>query len=121
MELLWKPRISRKGVIGKMSKTNCGCPAEELFSPETDHVECELPPLFRQELPEIVSGLVESCEDVDTLHHLNLVGLPSREVVIEMVERLKKVLFPGYFGEHEVDRFNLPYQMGIEINSLFEL
>jgi serine O-acetyltransferase len=41
--------------------------------------------------------------------------------VIEIVEHLKQVLFPGYFGEHEVDRFNLTYQIGIEINSLFEL
>jgi len=104
-----------------MDKMNRECPAEELSPSETDHVECELPPLFRQELPEIVSGLVESCQDKDTLHHLNLVGLPSREVVIEIVERLKKVLFPGYFGEREVDSFNLAYQMGIEINTLFEL
>ena len=104
-----------------MDRINRECPTEELFSSETDHVECELPPLFRHELPEIVSGLVESCQDMDTLHHLNLVGLPSREGVIEIVERLKKVLFPGYFGEHEVDSFNLAYQIGIEINSLFEL
>jgi serine O-acetyltransferase len=47
--------------------------------------------------------------------------LPSRGVVIEIVERLKKVLFPGYFGEHEVDNCNLAYQIGIEINTLFEL
>ena len=104
-----------------MDEINRECPTEELFSSEMDHVECELPPLLRQELPEIVSGLVESCQDLDTLHHLNLVGLPSREVVIEIVERLKKVLFPGYFGEHEVDSFNLAYQIGIEINRLFEL
>ena len=104
-----------------MNKLDCECPEEKVFSSETDHVECELPPLFRQELPEIVSGLVESCQDMDTLHHLNLVGLPSRGGVIEIVERLRKVLFPGYFGEHEVDSFNLAYQMGIEINSLFEL
>jgi serine O-acetyltransferase len=104
-----------------MDKINRECPAETLFSSETDHVECELPPLLRQELPEIVSGLVESCQDTDTLHHLNLVGLPSREAVIEIVECLKKILFPGYFGEQEVDRFNLAYQMGMEINSLFEL
>jgi serine O-acetyltransferase len=104
-----------------MNKPDCECPAEAAFPPEVNHVECELPPLFRQELPEIVSGLVESCQDGDTLHHLNLVGLPSRGTVIEIVERLKKVLFPGYFGEHEVDSFNLTYQIGIEINGLFEL
>ena len=104
-----------------MDKIDNECPMEKVFPSELDYVECELPPLFRQELPQIVSDLVESCQDMDTFHHLNLVGLPSRGVVIEIVERLKKVLFPGYFGEHEVDSFNLAYQIGIEINALFEL
>ncbi len=104
-----------------MEKLDCECPAEDAFASGPDHVECELPSLFRQDLPQIVSDLVESCQDIDTLHHLNLVGLPSRGIVIEIVERLKKVLFPGYFGDHELDSFNLPYQIGIEINTLFEL
>ena len=104
-----------------MDKLDSECPAEKAFVSDPDHVECELPPLFRQELPHIVSDLVESCQDMDTFHHLNLVGFPSRGVVIEIVERLKKVVFPGYFGEHEVDSFSLTYQMGIEINTLFEL
>ncbi len=121
IDLLSVPRNSRKGVMSIVDKLDCECPEEKVFPSENDHVECELPPMLRQELPEIVSGLVESCQDMDTLHHLNLVGLPSREVVIEIVERLKKVLFPGYFGEHEVDSFNLVYQMGIDINTLFEL
>lgn len=111
---------SKKGVIS-MDKLDPACAAEKAFASEPDHVECELPPLFRQELPQIVSDLVESCQDKDAFHHLNLVGLPSRGVVIEIIERLKKVLFPGYFGEHEVDSFSLAYQMGIEINTLFEL
>jgi len=104
-----------------MNKSDCGCPAKDVLSPAIDPVECELPPLFRQELPEIVSGLVESCQDANTLHHLNLVGLPSRSTVIDIVERLKDILFPGYFGDHETDSYNLSYQIGIEINSLFEL
>jgi serine O-acetyltransferase len=111
---------SKKGVIS-MDKLDPLCPAEKVFASEPNHVECELPPLFRQELPQIVSDLVESCQDKDAFHHLNLVGLPSRTVVVEIIERLKKVLFPGYFGEHEVDSFSLAYQMGIEINTLFEL
>ena len=104
-----------------MDKLDSECPAENVSASELDRVECELPPLFRHELPQIVSDLVESCQDMDTFHHLNLVGFPSRGVVIEIIERLKKVLFPGYFGEHEVDSFSLSYQMGIEINTLFEL
>ncbi len=37
-----------------MDKLDSGCPAEKVFASEPDHVECELPPLFRQELPQIV-------------------------------------------------------------------
>jgi len=32
-----------------------------------------------------------------------------RGSVVEIVERLKRVLFPGYFGEHEVDNSCLSY------------
>jgi serine O-acetyltransferase len=104
-----------------MGKLDSECAAEDGFASGPDRVECELPPLFRQELPQIVSELVESCQEPEAFHHLNLVGFPSRRVVIEIIERLKKVLFPGYFGEHEVDSFSLTYQMGMEINTLFEL
>lgn len=102
-----------------MEKLACECPQE--LSPEGPQEECELVPFVRNEIPSIVSALVESCREVDTFHHLNVVGLPSREIVVEIVERLKKVLFPGYFGEHEVDSYNLPYLIGIELNILFEL
>ena len=104
-----------------MDKLDCEYSTDKIFPSGPDEEVCKQPLLFRNELPQIVSELVESCQDFDTFHHLNLVGLPSRGAVIEIVERLKKVLFPGYFGEHEVDSFNLAYQMGIEINSLFEL
>jgi serine O-acetyltransferase len=104
-----------------MDKLDCECPSEKLVASEPDEEVCKQPLLFRNELPQIVSDLVESCQDLDTFHHLNLVGLPSRGAVIEIVERLKKVLFPGYFGEQEVDNCNLAYQIGTEINTLFEL
>src|SRR5512139_1379807 len=104
-----------------MDKLDCECSADKIFPSESDEEVCKQPLLFRNELPQIVSDLVESCQDMDTFHHLNLVGFPSRGVVVEIIERLKKVIFPGYFGEHEVDSFSLAYQMGIEINTLFEL
>ena len=55
--------ILKKGVMS-MDKLNSECPAEKAFVSDPDHVECELPPLFRQELPQIVSDLVESCQDM---------------------------------------------------------
>jgi serine O-acetyltransferase len=104
-----------------MEKSECGYPAGEPQRHEHDGEECLHPRIYRRELPRVVAGLMESFQDPDTFHHLNLVGLPSREAVIEIVERLKKVLFPGYFGGGEVDGFNLTYQIGNEVNALFEL
>lgn len=106
-----------------MDKSNQTCRLEEPQRPPQPEEggECPQPPLYRRELPGIVSNLVESCLDSGTFHHLNLVGLPSRESVIETCERLKRVLFPGYFGQQELDENTLTYQTGIEINALFEI
>ncbi|MCJ7833689.1 MAG: serine acetyltransferase [Deltaproteobacteria bacterium] len=106
-----------------MEKSNHTCRLEEQqHSLQTgDESECTQPQPYRQELPGIVGALVESCRDTETFHHLNLVGLPSREAVAEIIERLRRVLFPGYFGQQELDEITLSYQMGLEINTLFEL
>jgi serine O-acetyltransferase len=104
-----------------MEKTRQTCRIEDPSVQSNEGAAC--PPLFlyRKELPAIVSELVESCQDPETFHHLNLAGLPSREAVVEIVQGLKKVLFPGYFGPQELDEINLLYQVGIEINTLFEV
>ena len=104
-----------------MDKLDCESDADKIFPSAPDEEVCKQPLLFRNELPQIVSDLVESCQDLETFHHLNLVGLPSKEAVAEIIERLKRVLFPGYFGQQELDEFTLSYQMGLEINTLFEL
>lgn len=97
------------------------CRVEDQTVQPQEGGECTHLFLYRQELPTIVSELVKSCQNSETFHHLNLAGLPSREAVVEMVQGLKKVLFPGYFGPQELDEVSLSYQMGVEINTLFEI
>jgi serine O-acetyltransferase len=103
-----------------MEKSDQQCRIENPGLDPGDQGECAPPILYRRELPGIVTELVETWRDTETIHHLNLAGLPSRETVVEMVECLKKILFPGYFGSQELDENTLTYQMGIEINTLFE-
>jgi serine O-acetyltransferase len=106
-----------------MEKTNPTCRLEEerhSLRPG-DESECIQPQPHRQELPGIVNELMESCRDPETFHHLNLVGLPSREAVTEIIEHLRRVLFPGYFGQQELDEITLSFNVGLEIYTLFEL
>lgn len=108
-----------------MSQAIETCPGPE---PGDDHQHsepggdsCRQGSPFRAELPGIVAGLLESCRDPETFHHVNLVGLPSREAVVQLLEGFNRILFPGYFGDQDWDETNLPYRMGMEVSRLFEL
>ena len=47
--------------------------------------------------------------------------LPSQEALKEMMERLKAVLFPGYFGPSQVHRESLRYHLAANLDSIFRL
>jgi hypothetical protein len=47
LNFLGPPRNSKKGVMSTMNKLDCECPEQNVFSSETDHVECELNALRR--------------------------------------------------------------------------
>jgi serine O-acetyltransferase len=38
--------------------------------------------------------------------------LPSRDTIVEIVEALRTVLFPGYFGPSDLNEHNLPFHLG---------
>jgi serine O-acetyltransferase len=47
--------------------------------------------------------------------------LPSREAVIDCVEGLRRVLFPGYFGAADLHRRSLQYYLGATLDRVFHL
>jgi serine O-acetyltransferase len=47
--------------------------------------------------------------------------IPSREAIIEIIHRLREILFPGYFNKEKIDPVNLKYQMGQSVSVLFEM
>jgi serine O-acetyltransferase len=57
------------------------------------------PDALNDRLPGIVEALVENSAAHPKLLHLNRVYLPSRDVVIEAIKRLRQLVFPGYFNE----------------------
>ena len=74
----------------------------------------------RREIPGIVDQLVLSCEGSDCFEHVSPEPIPSRESIIALIEKVRKILFPGYFISTPVDRINLGYYFGQEVTGLFE-
>ncbi len=75
---------------------------------------------YRREIPGIVDQLVFSCDGRQCFEHVSPEPIPSRESIIALIEKAKKILFPGYFISTRVDRVNLGYYLGQEVTGFFE-
>jgi serine O-acetyltransferase len=77
--------------------------------------------LHRESIPAIVSELVLSCNRENCFDHVGPEPIPSRDSVIDIVQRICRILYPGYFVRTRIDEFNLNYYFGQEATALFEI
>jgi serine O-acetyltransferase len=67
----------------------------------------------------------ELCEPRSYEHMFNRfahdVPMPSTEVLGEIVERLRAILFPGYYGPAQVSTESMPYYIGSSLNKDYAL
>lgn len=86
--------------------------------------ECNLHNQERQEfldrIPSVVRELVATCHSRDCYDHVSPTPLPSRQAVIQIVERTRDILYPGYFSPAGIDAHNLEYYLGQETTALYE-
>src|SRR5205085_2761724 len=68
---------------------------------------------LNQRLPEFVNDIVRSVLDEPRMKHLDRVQLPSRDVIIGCIKKLRDVLFPGYFGvKGQITAQNVTFRVG---------
>ena len=84
-------------------------------------LEAEAAAQPREELPQVVRELVASCDREGCYHHISPIPLPNREVVTQIVDLSRRVLFPGYFDGRRIEAVNLEYHLGTELMQLFDL
>jgi len=76
---------------------------------------------YRKELPAIAERVIESCDDTACYTHIDYDPIPSNESVVEIINRFKEVLFPGYFARGRLDPANLKYSIGQAVSFLFDM
>ena len=59
------------------------------------------------ELAPIVDRMIESYRDHAALHHLDSIFLPSRSRTVEIIELLRRIVFPGFFDDHRITGENV--------------
>jgi serine O-acetyltransferase len=70
-------------------------------------------------LPTIVDEVMVTYQKFGGMDHLEGRDLPSKKVVIEVLEDLFTVLFPGYLGESELSKANIKYHLGTKLTSVY--
>jgi serine O-acetyltransferase len=98
----------RMGRTARMKKNNC--------KTDTDSKK-----QYRERLPALAETIIDSCEDGACYLHVDYEPIPSRASVIEILDRFREILFPGYFSREKLDPVNLKYYMGKAATALFDL
>jgi serine O-acetyltransferase len=70
-------------------------------------------------LPNLVDHMMINYKKFGGMDHLEGRDLPSKKVVIEVLEDLFTVLFPGYLGKEEITKANVKYHLGKTLTSVY--
>jgi serine O-acetyltransferase len=74
----------------------------------------------RLQLPSIIARLVSSSRHPELFAHVDAELIPSAEKIAEVIQRARRLLFPGYFDGQVLDANGLEYAVGMEVTQLFE-
>ncbi|HEX7554663.1 MAG TPA: hypothetical protein VF378_14005, partial [Geothrix sp.] len=61
---------------------------------------------------ELVAAIVASDQAEPVTRHIDASSLPSRDAVIDLVKKLRELLFPGYFGKQNLTTQTLDFYVG---------
>lgn len=76
---------------------------------------------YRSRLSGIANDIIDSCQDTDCFTHIDYEPIPSEGYVDEIIQKLREILFPGYFTRGKIDPVNLKYAMGQVVSDLYDI
>ena len=74
----------------------------------------------KKELSRIADKILRNYKKVGGIDHLEGRDLPSKTVVIEVLEDLFKILFPGYLGKEDIAKNNIKSVLNSTLSSIYE-
>ena len=63
-------------------------------------------------LANAIDALLDSYRRHGNINHLEATALPSRHRVTQLLDNLMDLVFPGYFGEENLDELTSNYVLG---------
>lgn len=74
----------------------------------------------RNPIPEVVSRLSSGFKSGRWASHIEPVPIPSKSEIIDLIEQMQRLLFPGFFSAVILRPENLEYHLGQQVSLLYE-
>jgi serine O-acetyltransferase len=87
----------------------------------TCKIDAEVYAYAKAKLPNIAEKIIDHCMDKTCFTHVDFEPIPSEGYLVDIIERFRELLFPGYFTKEKLDPVNLKYHMGQTVSVLFDL
>lgn len=71
-------------------------------------------------IPGVVKELAEGFKSGRLASHIEPVPIPSKEEIIDLIELMQEILYPGYFTSMALRPENLEYYLGQQLTLLYE-
>lgn len=75
---------------------------------------------LKEQLPELTDRIVDTYQEIPSIHHLGHCPLPSVDAVIGICQDLQEILYPGYRKRQGLHFGNVTYHVGDLIDSLHD-
>lgn len=76
---------------------------------------------YRARLETLSEAIIENCSTQDCHTHIGFEPIPNRKAVVEIIDKVRELLFPGFFSLERVDPVNYRYALGQAATTLFDL
>lgn len=70
---------------------------------------------------EAACALTQQCEKEEVFAKCDRKHLPNRKIIIDTLEAIRRVLFPGYYGDENITASAPEYYIGNELTHIYEM
>ncbi len=103
--------------MDKDVKTGQGCKVES----DTCKIDVEACRQMKARVPEIAERIISHCSTDECYTHIDYEPIPAEGFVSGLIDRLREILFPGYFSREKLDPANMKYSLGQSVSILYDM
>ncbi|MGD9721748.1 MAG: serine O-acetyltransferase [Pirellulales bacterium] len=75
---------------------------------------------LKEQLPDLTNRIVQTYQEVGSINHLGHCPLPNYDAIVEAIEDLKEIIYPGYRRREGLHLGNVTYHVGDLIDRLHD-